>query len=68
MQFHPDRNPGDAEAEARFKAISQAYDCLKDPQKRAAYDRFGKAAFENGGMGTAAAAQARRLRRFLRHI
>ncbi|ATE64472.1 molecular chaperone DnaJ [Rhizorhabdus dicambivorans] len=51
MQFHPDRNPGDQEAEAKFKAISQAYDCLKDPQKRAAYDRFGKAAFEQGGAG-----------------
>ena len=41
MQYHPDRNPGDAEAETRFKAISAAYDVLKDPQKRAAYDRFG---------------------------
>ena len=51
MQYHPDRNPGDAEAEAKFKAISQAYDCLKDSQKRAAYDRYGHAAFENGGMG-----------------
>ena len=51
MRFHPDRNPGDAEAEAKFKAISQAYDCLKDPQKRAAYDRFGHAAFQNGGPG-----------------
>ena len=49
MQFHPDKNPGDAAAEARFKAISEAYDCLKDPQKRAAYDRYGKAAFQQGG-------------------
>jgi len=51
MQYHPDRNPGDAEAEAKFKEISQAYDILKDDQKRAAYDQYGHAAFENGGMG-----------------
>ena len=54
MKYHPDRNPGDASAEAKFKAISEAYDCLKDPQKRAAYDRYGHQAFTqgmNGGAG-----------------
>ncbi|MDE1466727.1 molecular chaperone DnaJ [Aurantiacibacter sp. D1-12] len=51
MKYHPDRNPGDAEAEAQFKAISAAYDILKDDQKRAAYDRYGHAAFQNGGPG-----------------
>jgi molecular chaperone DnaJ len=54
MECHPDRNPGCKESEARFKAISAAYDCLKDPQKRAAYDRFGHAAFQNGGPSGAA--------------
>ena len=54
MKFHPDKNPGCADSEAKFKAISAAYACLSDPQKRAAYDRFGHAAFENGGMGPGA--------------
>lgn len=49
MKYHPDRNPGDAASEAKFKSISAAYDCLKDPQKRAAYDRYGHAAFAQGG-------------------
>lgn len=55
MQYHPDKNPGCEDSESRFKAINQAYDCLKDPQKRAAYDRFGHDAFQNGGMGGAGA-------------
>lgn len=50
MQLHPDRNPGDKKAEEKFKEASHAYDILSDPQKRAAYDRMGHAAFE-GGMG-----------------
>jgi molecular chaperone DnaJ len=51
MKYHPDRNQGDKEAEAKFKEIKEAYEILTDAQKRAAYDQYGHAAFEQGGMG-----------------
>jgi molecular chaperone DnaJ len=51
MQYHPDRNPDDPKAEEKFKECSEAYSILSDAEKRAAYDRYGHAAFQNGGGG-----------------
>ncbi|HEY5037225.1 MAG TPA: molecular chaperone DnaJ [Chthoniobacterales bacterium] len=51
VKFHPDKNPDDPQAEEKFKELGEAYDVLMDEQKRAAYDRYGHAAFSQGGMG-----------------
>lgn len=53
VKYHPDKNPGDEEAERKFKEASVAYDILKDPQKKAAYDQMGHAAFTQAGGGAA---------------
>ena len=53
IKYHPDKNPDDKNAEAKFKEISEAYDVLSDPKKRQSYDTYGSDVFQGGGMGGA---------------
>ena len=65
MKYHPDRNPGDAEAEEKFKELSEAYEVLSDADKRAAYDRYGHEAVD-GSAGGFGGQRRGRFQRYLR--